>query len=368
MRDIVCRHCNATVQVPDDLAQAHCVRCGQPLALLETHFTAAPAPSQAIQPIPEAEWTPTHSGKPFEASTEPYTNWEDFRSNSATVQRELIELATRPLPDLRQGELKPLPENTPDKADAFGRPIASITFTGENRLLTQSLTIGLFLFSGGCAWLAMATFAEDHRRGDPKDAFAMGFTALSAFVFAVVLQFLRHPYWPVTYWVAEGGMVWQKGGEIEAFTWEEIRAVEVIRETGAVWLKFQFGENRKAYFSSQRNRLVIPWAEFIEVKVTAAQFLPQLRRIFAGERVRFGIVELDRTAFISHAGATSPEFHASWDEITQVASDRTHLFVNCHNRPTWHAIPYCEVTFPLLVIAISHIIKTEEKRLPRLGA
>src|SRR5437879_5039845 len=112
MRTVLCPHCNAEVPVPDDLAQAHCVRCGQALAL-ETNITAqAPLGSSAIQPEPYEERSPGDA-QPIELP-ERYASWEEFRSMSPAVQREMMRLAARALPDLRGIKPLPIPDDLRD--------------------------------------------------------------------------------------------------------------------------------------------------------------------------------------------------------------------------------------------------------------
>src|ERR1051325_11537980 len=104
VRQIVCSRCQEATHVPEDLTQAHCVRCGQVLASdgtpVATHITTNPsvASSPAIQP-PALTAKPQHDR---DTSSLCYTDWNDFRSNAPSVQRALMELATRPLPDMHR--------------------------------------------------------------------------------------------------------------------------------------------------------------------------------------------------------------------------------------------------------------------------
>src|ERR1022692_4755808 len=111
MVNIVCPHCQTQFDVPTDLAQAHCVRCGQ--------VVTPPATSQAFQPFVE---------KPVSASInaavelpERYASWEEFRSLSPAIQRELMNLAMRPMPDMRRMTREPLPADVPEATDRLGR-------------------------------------------------------------------------------------------------------------------------------------------------------------------------------------------------------------------------------------------------------
>lgn len=101
--------------------------------------------------------------------------------------------------------------------------------------------------------------------------------------------------------------------------------------------------------------------ELIEIKLSTNVFLLTLRRIFDGERVRFGSVELDR------AGFTAPRYFAPRSEVVRVMSDPTHLHGDCREQPDYHSIRYRTVSFPLLVLAIARVLIEDEGRLPPVG-
>jgi len=107
---------------------------------------------------------------------------------------------------------------------------------------------------------------------------------------------------------------------------------------------------------------IMPMAEYMEVKMASAQLLPKLRRIVAGERVRFGAVVLDARGF------ASPGFAAAWSDIVRVMADRKQLFVDRRGQPEWHEIAYRQVAFPRVVLALSAVLIEEAKRLPPADA
>jgi endogenous inhibitor of DNA gyrase (YacG/DUF329 family) len=128
--NVVCPRCQQSLPAPDDLAQPFCSHCGQLLSLAETHVTAA---TSAFKPAADDPWTPGQAAPGPEALPETYANWDEFRALSPTLQGELIQLATRALPDMRAAELRSLPPNLPPKADEFGLPLATLLIPGEKR-------------------------------------------------------------------------------------------------------------------------------------------------------------------------------------------------------------------------------------------
>jgi hypothetical protein len=102
----------------------------------------------------------------------------------------------------------------------------------------------------------------------------------------------------------------------------------------------------------------MPLVEYISIKSASAQLLPKLRRILDDDRVKFGAVTLER------AGLSSPGFSSRWCDIQRVVIDQDSVFIDCSNRPEWHAIPYRDVSFPPLLLAIAHVMIAEHGRLP----
>lgn len=361
MRDVVCHHCNATVQVPDDLAQAHCVRCGQALTLPDTSVTELPGAtsSAAIRSVNEVEWKPTHSQAPLAAFTEPYANWTDFRGTSPAIQRELIDLAGRPLPDIRQLNRVPLPDDIPSSADELGLPLAFVTMPGENRLVSH---MGGLLVLALCISFSVLVVLDENIRRGPHGIAGGEITFFGAIIifglaFSMWNSFLRKPHLSVDCWILQNGIVCRKGRELKARRWEDIEGFRVL-DAGA-FLRVRLILDAGFWFnlSSKADPSVIPVLEFIETKLTATQLVPILRRIFDGERLAFGVVQLDRSGF------TGKRFYSPWSEIAKVVSDNANLYVDIRGRSSWSMIPYEDISFPLLVMAISHVMIADDRRL-----
>lgn len=343
--------------MPDDLAAAHCVRCGQRL-VLET--------SEAIQAESAAEYRlapPT----PREASTEAYADWHDFRSNSPAVQRELLHLASRPMPDLRSMDPLPLPEDAPAELDAWGPPLGTIELATDRQhfqILGWSLLgVGILVLLG----VAFTAFrmVHDHRRGD-GDSIPMiltlglfGFSFVGFGFYAVGVRGLARP---TVLWIFEEGVYLQRHDRTRAARWQEIYDFEIINEPGRLtyWLTIEHGLSVRISIANAPE--LIPLMEYVEVRLSGAQFLHRLKALWDGDREDFGVVSLDRHGF------SGPRFFAPWSEIRRVISDSRHLFVDWAGKRDWVPFPCEDVSFPYLVIALSSVLIDEHERWPSRSA
>jgi hypothetical protein len=361
---IECRRCNETVQVRDDLAQVQCPRCGNALAPVETHITAtAPPPSQAYHSQAPADWSPTAANHAPPPLPDKYADWDEFRELSPTLQGERIRLATVPLPDMRNVELWTLPDNLPAKTDEFGQPLATLSVAGESKSMNRS--IGTFIAVVGCFLLIFLGFNYGTARVDPghgrgiSPGAIVSLIAIVGISFGVWFAFFRQPRLHVLVWIFENGLFLQRGSDVEACGWEDVKEMRVNHEYGRPTFLLVTRGNCRIVLSPDQTATMMPLAEYIKVKITSAQLLPKLRRIFEGERIKFGAVYLDRE------GLTC-SFHAPWSNVARVVLDDANLFIDCRDRTEWHAIPLRDVSFPLLVLAISHVLIEEGQRLPSL--
>jgi hypothetical protein len=364
MRNVICPHCKDTVPVPDDLDQAHCVRCGQALAL-ETNISAgAPTPTRAIQPEAYVERAPS-DGPP--ELPDRYGSWEEFRSLSPAVQRELMRLASRALPDLRGIEARRLPEDAPDRVRAWGFPLGSFNISADAGRPWQifgyvALFAGVFLLAGSTLLFARKVIAGP--RGLPvNDPDAGGFMVMLVFygLFALALgiycAFFRSPGGATVLWIFEEGAFLVRGGQRTATAWEDFHDFESVADARrpAYWLTLDHGVSVKVPLHGSPER--IPLMEYVEIRLSAAQFLGRLKSIFKGNRELFGVVTLDCQGF------QGPEFFAPWAEIRRVVTDSQRLFVDWSQRREWVGVPYEYVSFPYLVIAIAGVLIDEHNRL-----
>jgi hypothetical protein len=352
MDPIVCRHCHATV--PD--AGTRCPRCGQPLGPPETHVTAHPIAAQAIRANAQPEYQPAAVPPAPEPPRGRYASWEDFRANSPVVQRTLVDLATRVLPDMRNQPREPLPADLPPPTDALGVPLASVTLAQEGtsaaKLVVHRIVVMLILVS------ALTGITLIHHHGSPRIGIGL-FLAVTAVLLAVRYRTLRAGLvQSVRLWLFENGILWQEGARVEACRFEDIAEFRVPPEGPQRSFTLVPRRGVTLLLTLRSSVALLPLAEYIEIRMASAQLLPTLERILAGERVRFGAVVLDGHGF------EGPGVRADWSQIVRVMGDRRQVFVECRDQAGWCSIRVGAVSCPLLMLNVAHILLEEAPRLP----
>lgn len=351
VRHLHCPRCRQSVQVPDDLAEPHCIRCGEPLAAVETHITANPTllPPQAIQPIDQFE----RDGEEPRA----ITDWDEFRATSPAVQRELLELARRPMPDLRNVYLKPLPPEMPAGTEGWKRPLGTIEGPGENLILNWIGRILAVIF--GTLFLALSAGALASIARGEMPVFgglwiAMAFLLLAGLC-AWGLARRRKP--PYTMWVFEEGLFWQLGWSRRGHApWQDVERFQTghnpMTRTPICWITMAGRTDFEIDVAT--TPALIPLLEYMEIRLTATQLLPKLQQLHAGQSLGFGAVRLDQY------GIHGRGFAFRWSEVERVVRDRDTLFVQVRGLSEWLPVPYVAVSFPTIVMAIAHIMIEEE--------
>lgn len=364
MRTVVCPRCSETIAMPEELTAGFCPRCAQALGASETHLASGPPPAlqafQAEMPIDDRK---PSSGDVAIELPERYANWEEFRALSPAIQREMLKLAMTPLPDLRMTELDTLPENVPSHLDAWGKPLGTLNIPGETPLETHVATasfvaIGLIFFissivinfvlnqpepDGQPAWLTVLLFAGI---GGPYTLFLVWFT------------YLRRPSLRLTMWIFEEGLLLRRSGQLTNVRFEGVKGFKASSESGRPVFCLDLEGESTIELSIGHCLEVMPLMGYVEIRMAAAQLLPRLQTIFNGEREEFGAVQLDKEG-IHARGIVAP-----WSEVRRVVSDDEHLFIDWTRRPEWVPIRYRDVSFPHLVMAISHVMIDEHPRLP----
>ncbi len=361
MRNVTCPHCNETVPVPDGLAQAHCVRCGQTLTP-ETNITAAPpASARAIQAEAYVE-RPANDAAP--ELPERYANWEEFRSLSPAVQRELMRMATRALPDLRGIEAPRLPVDAPDEVRTWGRPLGGFDVSGGVNLWQLfgyvALAVGALMLFGGALLILRKMIAAPRELGlrhDAGEMLVIVFFGVFAIVMGVYCAFFRGARGAAILWIFEDGAFLLRAGQKTTTRWENFLDFEFVTDARrpAYWLTLDRGVSVKVDLNGSPE--CMPLMEYIEIRLSAAQFLDRLKSIVKGNREPFGIVALDPKGF------EGPRFFAPWPEVRRVIADSQQLFVDWSREREWVGIPYEYVSFPHLVLAIAAVMIDEHQRL-----
>jgi hypothetical protein len=359
--NVLCSHCSENVHVPDDLAQAHCVRCGNAL-VLETGFTAH-APTMAAEPYLERE----PSNAPIELP-EHYADFDEFRSLSPAIHRELLHMASRALPDLRGVTPLPVPEEAPDDVTRWGRPLGTLDVAPSSSqhwviLGWMLVCIGLLVASGSALVIRSALNpppGKAARRLD-KDGgpsyivlLVLSVAAVGGGTFCLMGPAKRLP---TMLWLFEEGVLLQHHSGLNVFRWDEILDFEIVSRRGGpvYWLRFTEAITVRVPVGCQLE--MMPLMEYLEIRLSSSQFLSRLRKIFHGDRELFGILRLDRH------GIDAARFSAPWSEIRRVITDAHKLYVDWSQRRDWVPFPYDGVSFPYLVVALASVLIDEHKRI-----
>ena len=327
--------------------------------------------SQSIQAGAQPEYHPATPPADLDPPAGNYASWDEFRILSPAVQLERMALATRALPDLHGMEPAPIPECVANTDDDLGCPIASLILAEgcpRSGMLTAQRILYLAILGASILLIAVL-----ERHGFRLTAIGVGIgvgglaiALWSASLYAPFQKMrwhadLGHAFQPTNLWLFENGILWQHGAQDSRCRWEDIEEFEVNRDGTQPRYRIAPRRDVAMELSLACTPAIVPLAEYMEIKITSAQLLPKLRRIVAGERVRFGVVVLDA------AGFASPNFAAPWSELIRVIADRSNIFVDRRGQPAWHAIPYHDVSCPLLVCALAHILIADAQRLPPSG-
>jgi hypothetical protein len=372
VRNVVCGHCHATAL--EDATR--CPHCGQALGPAETHVTARPSAAQAIQADVQVEYQPSLSPPAPEPPRERYANWDDFRANSPVVQKTLLELATRALPDMRTMPREPLPADLPPAADALGVPLASVLIGDDDARARR------FVMMRDFAWLAVAVVVAALGLRLMRHAPQAMFIWVGALVIVALVRFIGWVYRSYAFlrggasgpfeffrrwnrplasgrlWVFENGILWQDGAAIEACRLEDIDTFRAVRDDSQPRFTLVPRPGVTLLFTLRSSVAIMPLAEYLEIRMASAQLLPKLQRIVGGQRVRFGALALDAQ------GIAGPGIAAPWSQVVRVMGDRSLMFVECRDQPGWRSVRAGDVSCPLLLLSLAHILIDEAARLP----
>ena len=358
MRDVVCPQCNESFAVPDDLARPHCMRCGGVIAPPDTNIAADAAPAKLdVAPAGAFADYPMKPDLP-----ERWSSWEEFRSTSPAVQRELLALVSRPLPDMRHMRVQKLPADLPADLDGWGKPLGTIEVPGD-RHTELARYINCILFGGGgLAMIALGLWTKRHHRPGDEELTLVWFMygAIGLFIgVAIWFMTMRKTALGSTLWIFEEGIYVHRYGRTKVAPWTDIQEFEASMATGRPVYWLTFAHDLSVAISVNFTPEVTPLMEYIEIRLAAAQLLRRLEAIWEGQSQRFGIVTLDP------GGITAPRLFAPWAEVRRVVSDAQHLFIDWAGASEWVPLRYRDVSFPYLVMAISHVMIDEHQRFPK---
>lgn len=161
----------------------------------------------------------------------------------------------------------------------------------------------------------------------------------------------------VTLWIFEEGLLMERGAELSAVPYEQVVDFQANRETGRPMFWLTLKDDVQIVLSVGNTPEIMPVMEYIEIRMAAAQLLPRLRSIWHGKAEEFGVLVLNR------GGIEGPGFFAPWPEVRRVVDDGTTVFIDSADAPKWLDVHYRRVSFPSLVMAISHVLIEEHSRL-----
>jgi hypothetical protein len=339
------------LSVPDELAQAQCQRCGQALTR-ETGIKAA----TLLDNLDEYR----ERKHICDEATETYEDWDDFRAMSPAIQRELMKMASRALPDLRGVKPLPIPEEAPDETTQWGRPLATLQLSRNdaqfwNILGLVALFVGLMLTIASIAaiWSATKGFAEVKE----LSALVIGLPLLAVAHLAVgIYAVVRGARLPTNLWLFESGLLMMSHRDARLIHWEDVLQFEVVGPDRRPIYVMRLADDIRVRIAA--DVAVMPILEYMEIRLCSSQFLYRLKEIWRHRPQRFGIIVLD------HRGVGAPRFAAAWSAVRRVLVDSNRLFVDWSKRPDWVPFPLSRVSFPHLILAIASVMIEEHGRFP----
>jgi hypothetical protein len=328
----------------------------------DTNIKEASTPNVSSK-IQVARKAPNRQPGSSEAFHEPppvYSSWDDFRTNSPAVLRALTDLAARPIPPVEHAELWNPPIGAEEQSADLGDLLATFYIQGESRFVGVGIPIGVPLLLIALSIGSFLLAAINPNRAD-KDflpfGFLFGVLALIACAIGIWYLFFRNPNHSRTYWVFDDGILCQLGKRFEVRRWEKVRdfRIDTHGQNTIYWLTILEGMQETISILNGENAIRL--MEMIDVKILAARLLPTLRRIFEGEKVKFGAVALHVSGF------SGPSFFAPWGSIKRVATDLDGVNVQRAGHRIWQTVPFKRISFPSVVLAISQIMIEEVDRI-----
>jgi hypothetical protein len=265
-------------------------------------------------------------------------SFEVFWQKPAT-KKEAKRLADADFPDFAGHSKSPLP----DGVEGLGALIVTLT-AREPRTALKYAGVGIcLLVAFGCFCATILSVVLTIHRGDPKGT---PFIVSSALVMIIMLVIAVGVYFARAYtnstnrdyWLCEHGLAWQDAGETVTLRWHEIddaffevkatpfptstmklRLAKLLAggklEMRARMLRIVVKGDSISFFSMVQNLtnpLTAAFCNFLMPRAAEAAFKPALERIWAGESVSFGAVDIDR------AGIRWGDESLAWADIERV--------------------------------------------------
>ena len=277
-------------------------------------------------------------------------------SGSAAFRREMERFSEDRLPFLDEFPLEPIPEQVPIEADQLGRPVASLLLKGDKRVLGITAGVGMMFLALSCLAMIPIGFLA---AGPPKkgeDLGGMASVLIYVPIFAGIgiwLVLIKKWTPPRSLWVCPGGLIWQWGSRVGFRRWHEIEDFSVSGATGRPLFWLTPAEGTDFVLSAGQGPTVVPVADYIELKASAALLPVMLGRFLANEKLKFDRLSMDRDGIRARGQV------CLWSEIGGTRLDGTAFLVTDRGRQELVRLRTKDVSFPMVAQAIVRIV-TEE--------
>lgn len=351
MPSVKCSQCEQVYDAGEGRAPPRCLRCGVNVAI-------AANPSAKTSGAIQNDDLLLREMTNLAPLPEQYRDWDELRQLSPTRQRVLTALVIAPRPDLTGlGDRLPPIEMFPNADPELGVFLGSLGPHGKAWSYVSRIA-AFFMWSlmVGVGYLLTVWLFDD----------VLVVTAVAKTFYCACVMFLAFlaglqcfkqagtP--PVTIWLFENGLL----AQFDSSTWGDIADLHIENTDNGRVAEMRLLDGIEVIIAAadgpERGAVI----EFIEMKVCAAQFLAKLHRLTAGNRLRFGDVQLDRE------GVQTPEWFASWSEIRRVSANKDQLIIESSKREGLLMIAVARVAFVPLVLAIIEVMMDEHHRLPPL--
>jgi hypothetical protein len=298
--------------------------------------------------------------------------FEELWEKSLAVDEERTNLENLSV-TLQDHDKIPFPELSSKLAKQVGEPIASLY--GKPPLKGwRFATCGLMFIAGFticaiCGFLnAMLDPMDQHRIRPITGPLSYGGGGLILFCWTPFIRSAKNSL-KANFWICENGVVWAKRTGVEALRFDQITEiyrdqdrkfvtrgdVRVLQSTPVVRMVLN-GE--RVTFYATKNKETAEFVTHIEQKVSAAFLKKSLRRIYAGESVSFGTIDVNRN------GIHFMNDVYEWSDLKAVELDESsYALVLVRKRRKDYLINANHITMARVVVAIAAIIKAEKLQL-----
>jgi hypothetical protein len=335
-RTIVCAHCEQVLHLPPT---------GQ-IQLPEMRLDALPAVNAIKEPA--TDLPAVRRVRPREP---------EFSTDAPAFRSEMARFTGLALPNLESLGVEKLPPEVQAQASMLGLPIASLHLPGSEHTQRKRLIAGLIVCTVGLALLLGSLMVGIRRWGQEDHVGMLPVYAVTCLLVGIPLLLgKRTP--AQTYWICPEGMIWQWGQGTGHCRWHEIARLSsaVVGGRAVYWFSPARGINIVLRRSLDPDAVL--FAEYVELKASAALLPVALDQLQHGECVEFGQLRLDDAGVYCRQATVLRSTHVScpWDELVGVYVDAGQVRVDRHGHRGFMKLRALDVSFPMVVQAIARIV------------